>query len=126
MKNLHHILFILLLVLTGIALTFSPALRDIIVSNTQIDTVGHVIGFFILTWVLSSVFKLPSWPLVIALISYAAVSEVAQHYLGFRNGEVKDFVGDSIGILLFMLLKWLWLVYGFKLGKTHTESQVQR
>ncbi|WP_147301970.1 VanZ family protein [Thalassotalea euphylliae] len=126
MKNLHHILFFLILALTSIAFFFSPELRDIVVSNTQIDTIGHAIGFFVLTWLTSSLFKLPAWPLTIALIGYAALSEVAQYSLGFRNGEFKDFVGDTIGILLFMLLKWLWLVYGpANTASVETQSKSQ-
>lgn len=114
MKNLHHILFFLTLILVAVALSFSTELREIILENTQIDTIGHCIGFFILTWVLSSFAKLPTQPLVFSLIAYAALSEIGQYYLGFRNGEIKDFVADVIGILLFGFLKWLWLVYGKK------------
>jgi len=115
LKNLHHFLFFFALLLTAAALSFSPEIRDIIFKNTQVDTIGHCIGFFMLTWVLSSLVRLPLQPLIVALIAYAALSEIGQYYLGFRNGEVKDFVADVIGILLFAFLKWLWLVYGKKL-----------
>ncbi len=57
------------------------------------------------------------WPLTIALIFYAALSELGQYYLGFRNGEMKDFIADLFGIFMFVLLKWVWLVYGKKLLK---------
>ena len=112
LKNLHHILFFVFLLSITSILSFSNDFRQLIFDNTQIDTIGHCIGFFCLTWVLSSLVKLPSGSLVFALILYSAFSELAQLYLGFRNGEIKDFVADVIGILLFMLLKWVWLVYG--------------
>ena len=111
LKNLHHILFVLLIVFSTLLLTVSNDLRQIIFDNTQIDTIGHLIGFFCLTWILSSLVKLPSIPLIFSLIVYSALSELGQYYLGFRNGEIKDFVADVMGILLFMLIKWVWLVY---------------
>ena len=82
------------------------------------DTIGHAVGFFALAGLLSIFFKLPTLPLTIALISYAALSELAQYYLGFRNGEFKDFIADAIGILLFMLLKSLWIVFAAMRAKT--------
>ncbi|WP_448212091.1 VanZ family protein [Colwellia sp. MEBiC06753] len=112
MKNLHHILFFLIILLATVTFSFSSELRETISSNTHIDSFGHFIGFFLLSWILSSLLKLPSFPLACALIAYAALSEVGQHYLGFRNGELRDFVADLVGIFTFMLLKWLWLVYG--------------
>lgn len=117
LKNLHHFLFILTLILIAISLTFSSDIRSMVFRNTQIDTIGHFIGFFCLTWVLSSLIRLPMWPLTIALIFYAALSELGQYYLGFRNGEMKDFIADLFGIFMFVLLKWVWLVYGKKLLK---------
>jgi len=115
LKNLHHILFLITLLTLSSILLLSNELRQLIFDNTQIDTIGHFIGFFCLTWVLSSLIKLPSGPLTFTLILYSAFSEMAQYYLGFRNGEIKDFVADVIGILLFMLLKWVWVVYGKRL-----------
>ncbi len=103
-----------MLIIFVLALSISPEIRDTIFKNTQVDTIGHCIGFFILTWILSSFVKLSMTPLVFALIIYAGLSEVGQYYLGFRNGEVKDFVADIVGILLFALLKSVWIVYGKK------------
>lgn len=105
----------LTLIFIAVALTFSVEMRNIVFRNTQVDTIGHFIGFFCLTWVLSSLAKLPSWPLTISLIVYAGLTELGQYYLGYRNGEFKDFVADILGIFTFILLKWVWLVYGKKL-----------
>ncbi|MFD2164702.1 VanZ family protein [Thalassotalea euphylliae] len=112
MRNLHHIFFFFIVVLVILGLSFSSELRNILFVNPKVDAYGHFIGFFILAWVLSSFLKLPTWPLVISLIAYAALSELGQYYLGFRNGEVKDFIADVIGIFCFFFLKWVWLVYG--------------
>ena len=94
---------------------FSSEIRSIVFKNTQIDTIGHFIGFFCLTWLLSSFVKLPTQALVLALVAYAALTELGQYYLGFRNAEMKDFIADLIGIFLFLLFKWIWVVYGRKL-----------
>jgi len=102
----------------SVSLFFSNEARNIIFRNTQIDTIGHFIGFFCLAWVLSSFIKLSTPALTFSLVIYAGLSELGQYYLGFRNGEVKDFVADILGISFFLLLKWTWLVYGNKLKRT--------
>jgi len=43
------------------------------------------------------------------LIFYAALTEVGQSFLGYRSGELGDFIADIIGISLFVLTKWLYL-----------------
>jgi len=101
--------------LAATSLVFSNEIRSLVFRNTQIDTIGHFIGFFCLTWLLSSFVKLPAPALLLSLVAYAALSEWGQYYLGFRNGEMKDFVADLVGIFTFFALKWVWLVYGRKL-----------
>jgi len=111
-------LFILALLLVTFALFFSNEVRNAIFRNTQIDTIGHFIGFFCLTWILSSFVKLSTPALTMALVIYAGLSELGQYYLGFRNGEIKDFIADLLGIGCFLLFKWIWLVYGHKFKRT--------
>lgn len=119
MKTRHHLLFFLLLLLSVVILFISDDIRTLILDTTGIDSFGHIISFFILSWLLSSILKLPLLNIGICLIFYGALSEIGQYYLGFRNGEFRDFVADLIGISLFMLLKWFAIVY----GKKHSAPQ---
>ena len=41
------------------------------------------------------------------MVFYGAVTELSQLYLGFRNGEISDFIADVLGISLYMAIKWL-------------------
>ena len=48
-----------------------------------VDSVGHCVGFFFLTWILSSLIKHSLFNLTLCLILYSALTEVGQYYLGF-------------------------------------------
>ena len=120
MKARHHLLFFFALFIGFLLLVFATELfipeniKNAIFKFPQIDTIGHFTGFFILTWVISSVLRLPLLNIVICLIFYGALTEIGQWYLGFRNGEFTDFLADATGILIFALLKWSAIVYGKK------------
>ena len=120
MKSRHHLLFLLLVILSFTLVFISDDLRNLILTTTGIDSIGHIISFFGLTWILSSFVKLPLMNTAICLVFYGALSELGQYYLGFRNGEFRDFIADIIGILLFVLLKWCSIVY----GKRHASGSV--
>ncbi len=109
--KIRHFLFLLLILLSLLGLSFSAELRVLFFQYTQIDTVGHFISFFCLTLIIHSVIKLPLTNTCVALACYAALSEFGQYYLGFRNGEFRDFIADVLGIAFFCLLKWVYLVY---------------
>ncbi len=113
MKRQQHLLIFVLFILTVLMtwLLFNDVLA-VAVSRIQIDTIGHFVGFFALTWLLDRLLKLPLAELIMTLCCYAALTEIAQFYLGFRNGEVADFVADVLGICLYPLLKWAVIVYG--------------
>ena len=114
MKNLHRAFFILPIIAFSLVVLLSGEVRSIIFQYVKIDSIGHFIGFFSLTWLLSTMLKLPLLNLTLTLIVYSALTEVGQHYLSFRNGEFRDVVADTIGILSFMLIKWIIVVYGKK------------
>ena len=105
MKNIHHKLFVIALVLLSLSLALLPEFQKLVFRHAQLDTIGHFIGFFCLTWLIVSVAKLPFLPSTVALICYAGFSELGQYYLGYRNGEVSDFIANTLGILLFVALK---------------------
>lgn len=111
MKRHQHLLFLLLFLMCFIALFIFDDVRNLLFIHTKFDTIGHIIGFFCLTWLLHSLLKFPLFKIGICLIFYGALSELGQYYLGFRNGDFRGFIADIIGILFFVLLKCLNVVY---------------
>ncbi|SES95435.1 VanZ family protein [Thalassotalea agarivorans] len=69
-----------------------------------LDTVGHFVGFLVLTAVCHYFTRIPLTTLVICLICYAALTELSQYYLGFRNGEVRDVIANIFGICSYIFL----------------------
>ncbi len=117
MKAHHHLTFFILIVTGTILLFFSSELllpeeiKKLVFRSPQIDTIGHFIGFFILTWIVFSLLKLSMRNTFLTLSLYAALSELGQYYLGFRNGEFSDFYADIAGITIYLLLKYSHLKY---------------
>lgn len=112
MKKLRLIIlfiFIVIIVSTIVSILQTP---DNIFTQIAIDTWGHLIGFFLLTWLLNIICKLALINTGVCLVVYAALSELGQAYLGFRNGEFLDFMADVMGVGLFMLIKWSLIMYG--------------
>lgn len=85
---------------------FVPSLSQVIIENIRIDTIGHFIIFFLLTWLITSFVKIPLSVCAAMLIFYAAASELGQLYLGFRHGELPDFVANIIGVFSFIIARW--------------------
>jgi VanZ family protein len=113
MKSHIKLLIILISLLILVPLFLIPSeLKMEVLNMIQIDTVGHIIGFFGLTFILVRVIKLPLINTVICLFFYSALTELCQYYLGFRSGEFFDFVADVVGVSLFALFQWLHIVYG--------------
>ncbi len=117
MKAQHHLTFFILILLGGILLFFSSELllpeeiKKLVFRSPALDTTGHFIGFFILTWVVSSIIKCSLLSTFFTLSFYAALSELGQYYLGFRNAEFSDFFADLAGITLYISLKYSYLKY---------------
>ncbi|NQY48359.1 MAG: VanZ family protein [Colwellia sp.] len=116
MKARQHSYFLFTVITVTILLFFAheflpDTLRKHIFQFPEIDTIGHLTSFFIFTWVSHSIIKL-SLPLCVPLlIFYGALTEIGQSFLGYRSGELGDFIADVIGISLFVLAKWLYLSY---------------
>ena len=114
MKARQHYYFFTAVIFVSTLLLFAheflpDVLRKRIFQFPEIDTIGHLTSFFILTWVSHSVIKL-SLPLCIPLlVFYGALTEIGQYFLGYRNGELGDFIADIFGISLFVLAKWLYI-----------------
>ncbi|KGJ90599.1 VanZ family protein [Colwellia psychrerythraea] len=114
MKARQHYYFFLTVIIVSITLLFAHEflpdnLRKRIFQFPEIDTIGHLTSFFILTWVCHSVIKLSLTVCIPLLIFYGALTEIGQSFLGFRSGEWGDFFADVIGISLFVLAKFLYL-----------------
>lgn len=135
MKAQHHLTFFILVLCGACLLFFSSelllpeAIKRLVFRSPQIDTIGHFIGFFILTWFVSSILKISLLNTFYALSFYSALSELGQYYLGFRNGELSDFLADVAGISLYLFLKYTYLLYKLrtlkKIIKTKESARVQ-
>lgn len=112
MKSRYHLLIIILIVALFLSLyLISPEFRTIVLRSTKVDSIGHIISFFGLTWVLHSILKLPLFNTMLTVSLYGALTEFGQYYLGFRSGEVSDFIADLIGVALFGIIRWSILIY---------------
>jgi len=110
----QHYYFFITISIISILLLFAheflpDPLRKRLFQFPEIDTIGHLTSFFILTWVSHSIIKLSLALCMPLLIFYAALTEVGQSFLGYRSGELGDFIADIGGISLFVLAKWLYL-----------------
>lgn len=122
MKARQHYYFFISVIITSIALLFADTFlpepwRKVIFQFPAIDTIGHLTSFFILSWVCHSIIKLSLPCCVLLLTFYAALTEVGQSLLGYRQGELGDFIADVVGICIFILMKWLYVSF-FKTGLT--------
>jgi len=128
-KAQHHLVLFILILSGALLLFFSNELllpetiRKFVFRSPKIDTIGHFIGFFILTWLIHSMIKLSLLTTFITLSFYGALSEIGQYYLGFRHGEFSDFFADIVGISFFILLKVIYLFYKNKFLIYQTNSQ---
>lgn len=128
MKAQHHLAFFILIFCSAILLFFSSelllpeAIKRLVFRSPQIDTIGHFIGFFVLTWLVSSILKFSLLSTLFTLSFYAALSELGQYYLGFRNAEFSDFFADIVGISLYIFLKHTYLKYKSLILKRMTKQ----
>ncbi|WP_157825820.1 VanZ family protein [Colwellia sp. Bg11-28] len=113
MKARPHYYFFITVIVVILLLLFAHeflpnVLRKRIFQIPEIDTIGHLTSFFILTWVCHSIIKLSLSLSVPFLIFYGALTEIGQSFLGYRTGQFGDFIADVVGISLFVLAKWLY------------------
>ena len=110
-RNIPFYIVIAALLIISSTVFMIEDVRTTFVANIQIDSVAHFIGFFFIAALLNGIIKLPLTNCIIVLIFYTALTECAQLNLGFRNAEIKDFVGDTLGVLTYTLLRWGYLVF---------------
>lgn len=103
-----HLFLSLLLVLCLEVLFLSYDVKVQSFLFPKVDSVGHCVGFFFLTWILNTLIKSSILNLVLCLVLYSALTEIGQHYLGFRNGEFRDFIADTLGIGFFMVVHYIF------------------
>ena len=112
MKSRYHLSILAIIVILFFCLYFSSAdFRRIAFRSAEIDSIGHIISFFCLTWVLHSILKLPLLNTMLTVAFYGVLTELGQYYLGFRSAQVSDFIADLIGIALFATIRWSILMY---------------
>jgi len=109
----HSYFFITVVIVTTLLLfahEFLPDnLRKRIFHFPEIDTIGHLTSFFILTWVCHSIIKLSLSFCIPLLIFYGALTEIGQSFLNYRSGQLGDFIADILGISLFVIAKWFYI-----------------
>lgn len=115
-KARQHYYFLITVLIITVAVLFAheflpDPIRKRLFQMPAIDTIGHLTSFFLLAWVCHSVLKLSLTLCVPLLTFYAALTEVGQSFLGYRKGEFSDFIADVVGVLLFVLIKWLYSRY---------------
>ncbi len=106
----------------SVVVALSPNLLNMFTSNIrypQIDTIGHFTSFFMLSWLVHSLIKVPLTITILTLSFYGALTELGQLYLGFRNGELIDFLADVAGILFFAFTK---LTYSYLVKLTRQKK----
>lgn len=86
-----------------------------------IDTIGHFISFFLLTWLINSLLKVPMILTAITLVFYAVLTEIGQYYLVFRSAEFTDVLADTVGVFSFILIKLTYLQF-MKIRKPSLEN----
>ena len=128
MKARHHFLFLFTIISLIVLLLYSDVLlnaeiRKLVFRFPKIDTVGHFISFFSLTWVVHSIIKLPIKVTLITLVFYAGLTELGQAYLGFRTGEFTDFLADIVGIATFVVLKYIYRYFCSKYIDKNTNKK---
>lgn len=106
MKNYQLIILFWASVISIVCLQYSAdELVAMYQSYIKLDTIGHFWGFFILSWAVHVFLKISLLKTSIVIIAYAVLSELGQHYLGYRNGEFSDTVADIVGVLFFAIVK---------------------
>ena len=118
MKSRYHLSTLTIIVILFFCLYFvSEDFRRLAFRSTQIDSIGHVVAFFGLTWVLHSILKLPLINIMLTVVFYGVLTELGQYYLGFRTGAFNDFFSDVIGVALFGIIRWSIFMYRNRSGR---------
>jgi len=70
------------------------------VMTTGWDKSNHLLAFGVMMWLGCKAFSPRVLTVLIALLTYGAVIEIAQSYTPNRSAEWLDFLADGMGILL--------------------------
>jgi hypothetical protein len=93
-----------LLVIIGFsALLLTAIWQQWLPEQLKADKVGHFFSFLLLAWLCHNLVKLELKVTLLCLGCYAALTEIGQYYLGFRNGEFSDFIANISGVCCFYL-----------------------
>lgn len=94
-----------------------------IVSAGGWDKLIHFSGFFVLGGLaMLAGWKTSTYRLVLALIGYAALTEILQHFIPGRSFSVLDWVADSMGLVIAALIVSVVLKRISFLRITHPET----
>ncbi|WP_440876638.1 VanZ family protein [Thalassotalea sp. PLHSN55] len=105
--NYRPYLPLIISLLLSVLLYFSPLL-PLLLKIAAIDKLGHFIGFFFLTWLVYLIVDGSLLAMSLCLLLYSGLTELGQHFLGFRNGEMSDFIADALGIAFFVMMQLIF------------------
>ena len=91
----------------AVAATLYFTLRPVTVIVPGSDKTQHAVTFLMLTLIAASAYRRMSllW-LAVALSAFGAAIEIVQPFFG-RGRDIKDWIADTIGILVALGLVWL-------------------
>ena len=94
-----------------------------IVSAGSWDKLIHFSGFFLLGGLaMLAGWKTSVYKILLALIAYAALTEILQHFIPGRSFSVLDWVADSMGVVIAVLISSVVLKQIAFLRNTHPET----
>ena len=98
--------YLQLLFWSAVALTLFFTLRPIVVRVPSSDKTQHLITFGILALLAASAYpRARLIALAAALSGFGGMIEVIQPWFG-RSDDIRDWIADTLGILLAMVLVW--------------------
>ena len=75
------------------------------------DKLDHWTAFFTLSFLANHAFtRRPFWQIALALVGYGISIEIAQSFTPDRDADAMDVVADSIGILIYGLILFIYSV----------------
>lgn len=73
------------------------------------DKLAHAVNYALLAvLMLSAQRRLPPWAVVLVIVAFGGLIELAQHATGYRNGEWLDMLANLIGACSGAVAWWLW------------------
>ncbi|WP_456399893.1 VanZ family protein [Persephonella sp.] len=107
-KYIKTLFFLYITVITVLALLPAP-------ETPTNDKLNHLIGFFILSFLMKWGLKKGYWTTFFWSFLYGVIIEFIQYFIPYRSGEYGDVVADTLGsifgLFTFFTLKFVFTEY---------------